>query len=250
MLDHTPKNTPSAAAETGPVRIVWLGQGGFLLETEKCRLLIDPYISDCIRKAEGFARLHPFPVALSELKPDLLLVTHDHMDHLDPEGVPRIREIYPACRFAGPERSFAHFLRLGIPENMVSLITVGEEYRFGPFSVTPFPALHSDPSSCGYLIAAAGKKIVLTGDTRYDSRPPLPMLRHADLLLICINGKLNNMNADEALRYTRELSPAAALPMHFGLFAENTADPTPFITGCRAMDIRSFEPSPGIPFSL
>ena len=53
--------------------------------------LIAPYISDCIQKLEGFRRLHPFPLPLADLKVDLLLTTHDHLDHFDPEGIPLIR---------------------------------------------------------------------------------------------------------------------------------------------------------------
>ena len=67
------------------MKITWLGQGGFLLESQGFRLVVDPYISNCVFQKEGLARLHPFPVPMQELKPDLVLVTHDHMDHLDPE---------------------------------------------------------------------------------------------------------------------------------------------------------------------
>ena len=236
--------------KNAPININWLGQGGFLLKCNKFRLLIDPYISDCIQKLEGFCRLHPFPLALAELQPDLLLTTHDHLDHFDPVGVPLIRKMYPACRYAGPERSFEHFLKLGIPEDMTTRIVPDEEYDFGPFKVTHIPALHSDPSSCGYCIEAEGKKIVLTGDTRYDESLLVPIIKNADLLLICINGKLNNMDSEQALSYVRQSTPKTALPMHIGLFAENTADPQPFIEACQAMSVKSFAMTPGKDFAI
>ena len=232
------------------IGITWLGQGGFLLKSGDFRLLVDPYMSDCVSRTDGFARLHPFPVALSRLKPDLLLVTHDHMDHLDPDGVPLIRQMYPECRYAGPKRSYEHFRAMGIPEHLLSEVSVGREYRFGAFTVAPTVALHSDPTSCGYRIESEGKKIVLTGDTRYDDRLLSPELGNADLLLICINGKMNNMNADEALRCVRALAPKTALPMHIGLFAENTADPAPFIAGCLQAGTASSVPVPGREFLL
>jgi len=81
------------------VEICWLGQGGFLIATPESRVVVDPYLSDCVFKKQQLARLHPFPVALDELKPDILLISHDHMDHLDPEGVPQIFEMYPSCRY-------------------------------------------------------------------------------------------------------------------------------------------------------
>ncbi len=232
------------------IKIVWLGQGGFLLEHRDFRLLIDPYISDCVNKKDGFARLYPFPIALSDLNPDLLLVTHDHMDHLDPEGVPLIREMYPICRYAGPDRSFSHFLKMGIPEKQIIKVSIGNRYQIGPFIVMPITALHSDPSSCRYCIEAEGKKIILTGDTKYDESLFTPTLQNADLLLICINGKLNNMNVNEALSYVKKIHPSAVLPMHIGLFIEYTADPVPFILGCKALKVKSFQMSPGKEFLI
>ena len=233
-----------------PINIIWLGQGGFLLECNNFRLLIDPYISDCIQKLEGFRRLHPFPLPLADLKVDLLLTTHDHLDHFDPEGIPLVRKMYPACRYAGPERSFNHFLQLGIPEDMVIGIKPDKEYSFGSFKVTPIPALHSDPTACGYCIEGKNRKIVLTGDTRYDESLLVPIIKNADLLLICINGKLNNMDSNEALRYVQKSTPQTALPMHIGLFAENTADPQPFIEKCLAINVKSFAMTPGKEFAI
>ena len=204
------------------MKITWLGQGGFLLESGKYRLAVDPYLSDCVFKKEGLARLHPFPLAISDLKPDLVLVTHDHMDHLDPEGIPLIRAAYPDCRYAGPQRSYEHFLRLGIPEASVTLVPMDATLSFGPFRVTSVFAAHSDPTGCGYLLEAEGKRIYLSGDTNYDGRLLNGRTKGMDLMLICINGKLNNMNCADALKCVRSQKPKRALPMHIGLFAELT----------------------------
>ena len=232
------------------MKITWLGQGGFLLESGGYRLVVDPYLSDCVQKKEGLARLHPFPVELKKLKPDCLLVTHDHMDHLDPDGVPLIHEAYPGCRFAGPDRSFQHFLALGIPEVLITRIPMNSNRSFGPFTATSVFAAHSDPTACGYVIEAEGKKIYLSGDTNYDERLLSDSLRNMDLMLICINGKLNNMNCADALKCVKALRPKMALPMHIGLFAENTADPAPFVEECQALGIRSFAMTPGKEFEL
>ncbi len=232
------------------MKITWLGQGGFLLESGKYRLAVDPYLSDCVFKKEGLARLHPFPIPIPELKPDLVLVTHDHMDHLDPEGIPLIRAAYPDCRYAGPQRSYEHFLRLGIPEASVTLVPMDATFSFGPFRVTSVFAAHSDPTSCGYVLETEGKRIYLSGDTNYDERLLNERTKGMDLMLICINGKLNNMNCADALKCVLSQKPKRALPMHIGLFAENTADPAPFVAGCRAAGVDSFAMTPGKEFEL
>ena len=187
---------------------------------------------------------------MQELKPDLVLVTHDHMDHLDPEGIPLVREAYPECRYAGPQRSYEHFLRLGIPETLVTPIPMNSVHTFGAFRVTSVFAVHSDPTACGYVMEAEGKKIYLSGDTNFDERLLTPATKGMTLMLICINGKLNNMNCGEALKCVRSQMPETALPMHIGLFAENTADPAPFVEECRKLGVKSFAMTAGEEFRL
>ena len=74
------------------IKITWLGQGGFLLEVQNYRLVIDPYLSDNLLAVQNLARLHPFPLKLEELRPDCLVFTHDHLDHFDPETAERFLE--------------------------------------------------------------------------------------------------------------------------------------------------------------
>lgn len=232
------------------VEICWLGQGGFLIATPESRVVVDPYLSDCVFKKQQLARLHPFPVALDELKPDILLISHDHMDHLDPEGVPQIFEMYPSCRYLATARAYRHLTELGIPENLSTLFSPGDKFRYNDFIISRIPAFHSDPEACGFLIEAENKRIIITGDTVFDDALFVPELNNADLLLICINGKLGNMNDVEALEYVKRTRPAAALPMHIGLFAENSTDPADFIAGCTKLGIKSAAMIPGKPFTL
>lgn len=232
------------------IKICWLGQGGFLLESGGTRIVLDPYISNCVFNAEGLARLHDFPLAVTELDPDLLLITHDHLDHFDPEGIPEILKVYPECRCAGTLNSYNHFLALGTAEEKLTLCRIGESFNSGNFKITAVPAFHSDKAACGYLLESNGRKIVITGDTRYDGNLFVPEINHADLLLICINGKCNNMNDSEAAEYVRKTVPVTAIPMHIGLFAENTADPANFIAACRKSGVNSFAVAPGEFFSI
>jgi L-ascorbate metabolism protein UlaG (beta-lactamase superfamily) len=49
------------------------------------------------------------------------------------------------------------------------------------------------------------------------------------------------MNAQEAIELTSQLNPKLAIPMHYGMFAENTEDPHIFLEGCRQKNIKSIE---------
>ena len=66
------------------MKVTWLGQAGLLFQTKSTTILVDPYFSD---SAASVACHRKMPVAPSvwEIKPDLCLFTHDHIDHFDPE---------------------------------------------------------------------------------------------------------------------------------------------------------------------
>lgn len=221
------------------MKITWMTQGSFLFETGGTRILADPYMSDCL-EAQGVKRMVAYPLSFQELSPDMLICTHDHLDHLDPETVEKIATLYPDCLMAGPASCFNHFKQLGVDEKRCRLMLCGNTFEFKGVKITPVPAYHSDPEAVGIILEAEGKKIYLTGDSLYGELLFNEFTANCDLVLICINGRLGNMSIEEALQVVKKLKPASALPMHYGLFAENTADPESFILGCHEAGIKSW----------
>ncbi len=231
------------------MQITWMSQGSFLFETEGQRILVDPYMSDFL-ETKGLKRMVEYPLAFEELKPDMLVCTHDHLDHLDPETVERIGKMYPECVMTGPVSCCDHFSELGISKERQIKMTRFETFDFKGIKITPVFAKHSDPEAVGIVIETEGKKVYLTGDSEYDDRLFVDEVKNCDLVLICINGRLGNMTLEEALTTVKAIKPKQALPMHYGLFAENTADPAPFVTGCKTSGIDSFEMELGKGFEL
>lgn len=237
------------------MKVTWLLQGSFLFESQGFRLLIDPYISDIVEKKQGVTRLAPPPLRAAELHPAAIYCTHNHMDHLDPVGLPEILKLNPRVRVAGPVSIARKFAELGLDAACVDVLPIGARHRLGPFELTVVKAYHSDPEATGLLLAAEGLLVYLSGDTLYQDALPAQILaaagdRPLDYAFICINGRLGNMNADEALRTVAALKAEAVVPMHYGLFAENTADPAPFVAACRAAGQRALALAAGEPTEL
>ena len=87
-----PRDAWAKPAGSG-LRATWLGHSTVLLEIDGLRLLTDPVWGPRASPSRlaGPKRFQPVPVRLSELPPiDLVLVSHDHYDHLD---YPTIREL-------------------------------------------------------------------------------------------------------------------------------------------------------------
>lgn len=84
-----PQATLAALREpvgAGSDRITWLGHATVLIEMEGKRILVDPVWSTYVAPLPPFGprRIVAPPVPLAELPPvDVILITHDHYDHLD-----------------------------------------------------------------------------------------------------------------------------------------------------------------------
>lgn len=218
------------------MNITWLGQSGYLLEHEGQRLLMDPYFSDIVERREGLRRLIPPPFALGDLSPDALLITHNHLDHFDPETVAQIANLFPDCRLLGPASVMEHGKRVGFGGDRLLPIAPGETVRLAGVAITATPARHSDPAAVGFILQTGNTTFWFSGDTLYS--PELAAQIHElagrtlDVAFVCINGRLGNMNLQEAATLIAELKPRFAIPTHYGMFAENTADPQEFIAAC------------------
>ena len=219
------------------MKITWLGQGGYLIEHAGRRLAIDPYLTDALARLQNFPRLVPPPIAIGALAPDIVFITHDHLDHFDPETLQPLLQQAPRCLLAGPASVIRHGRLLGMEEQRLVLVHVGAMTALLGFALTPTPAQHSDASAVGLLVKVGARMIYISGDTLYS--PALGTQVRAlaaqplDAAFVCINGRLGNMNATDAAALVAQLQPGVAVPMHYGLFAGNTADPQDFVAACR-----------------
>ena len=239
---------------TTALTITWLTQAGFLFRAGPERLVVDPYLSDAAERELGWTRLVAPPLKEEDLNPGAILCTHDHLDHLDPESLPRLMELNPGCVLAGPPSVFRAAPDLGLDLGRVLEMEPGRTRDLGSFRVTAVPAKHSDPWAVGFLIRQGGWSIYFSGDSLYYPELPGQVADLAqgrlDLALVCINGRMGNMTWEEALELVSELRPRLTAPIHYGLFAENTADPEPFVQGCGRAGLNCTVLEPGRPVSL
>lgn len=79
------------------MKITWLGQFGVLIETANSSLMMDPYLTDSIAEKSGaaFRRLVPLQEEYLRRTPNVILLSHDHIDHLD---IPSLRALLGTSR--------------------------------------------------------------------------------------------------------------------------------------------------------
>ena len=185
------------------------------------------------------------PIPIEGLEPSVIFITHDHLDHFDPIALPQIHAFYRNLPIIGPESVMKKANEMGFTPSVLRLIEKGKTIEIGNFKITATAAYHSDPFSVGCLIELVGKTIYCSGDTILTEFLLGDILsltnRQIDIVFIVINGRLGNMNVDEAIDLTVKLNPKLAIPMHYGMFAENTEDPQIFIDGCMMNNINAIE---------
>ena len=220
----------AAQVPTGQVRAWWLGGTGFVFKTAVgTQLYVAPYFSNCVAAIFGVERAFPAPISAEEARPDLLIATHWHEDHLDPEGLPIITR-HSQAQFLGPPSCVSRLLGWGVPRDRVAGLRVGESHAFRDVTITAVAARHvaglpgwETDDAIGLLLDFGGLRVYHSGDTEYDLR--LRALaynntRPIDVCLLVINGVGGNMNAHEAALLAWQLGARTVVPMHHLLWKE------------------------------
>ncbi len=205
----------------------WLGQSGYLLEDSGTRVFLDPYLSDAVYRVAGRPRMVEPPVRPEEVS-GTVICTHDHLDHLDPGAIRRMDREH--IDFYAPSSCRKHLEELGCVR--IHSLDLGDTITVGPFAFTAVFANHFI-DAIGVLAKWGGQSFYFTGDTLWNPRLEEMAAEKPEFLFVCINGKLGNMNAEEATRLTEVLRPQAAIPTHYGMFASNTEDPEVYTSRVR-----------------
>ena len=202
------------------LKIRWIGQGGYLLWDKKTTICIDPYLSDVVNRLAGRARMVEAPFSPEDLFADAVICTHNHVDHVDIDAIPMMKK--DALAFYAPSDAKETLLSLGV--NNYCQFDENDRYEIGNFTIEAVYAYHSVPA-IGVLIHHGDLTIYISGDTEYDEKLETLKDKKIDIMIICINGKLGNMNVSDAVKLTKILSPRIGIPTHYGMFESNTEDP-------------------------
>ena len=213
------------------MKITWLTQAGLLFENGNIKIMVDPYFSDSVGKLDPKkARRIPAEISYLDSEPDVVLITHDHLDHLDPETVEAlIAKAKKPITFIAPGNAYMKLVKYGGDHNYVMLNphSVWSERGITFYAVH---AEHSDRTAAGFILDDGEKTYYVSGDTLYNYDVIDEVLElvedGVDYAFIPINGKGNNMNAKDAADFAYEIDAKCAVPIHWGLF--DSIDPESF----------------------
>jgi len=209
------------------MKITYLGQAGLLFDTGKLKIMLDPYLSDSVEKVNplNFRRV-PVLESLFDIEPDVMIFTHDHLDHYDPETAPRFltktdKKMVVLC----PTSVWQKAKALGCGHNYVEF-NRHTEWTEGDIRFTAVKAAHSDPFAIGVIIEDLNenKKYYVTGDTLYNSEIFADLPDDIYAVFLPVNGVGNNMNAVDAERFAKKTGAEISVPLHVGMFDEKSPE--------------------------
>ncbi len=245
-------NIPHMRADVAALRangheptVTWIGHASFLLQLGGRNILTDPQFSERASPVQfaGPKRAVALPLEIEELpRIDLVLVSHNHSDHLDLDSVKRL-----AARddggplFLVPLGLKAWFAEQGITR--VEELDWWQSRTEEGVRVTLVPVQHWSKRTLwdtnqtlwgGWVMEAGGLKVIHTGDLGYskDARDIGERLGPFDLALIPIGAyaprwfmKTMHVDPAEAVQVRADLKASRAVGMHWGTFEHLTDEP-------------------------
>lgn len=223
----------STRPEPGELAVFYLAQAGFYFKTAAGRTVcLDPYLSDCCERLFSFKRIVAAPMAAEELRTDVLVATHSHADHLDPDLLDCLKW-QPETRFVGSPDCRPVFRQAGIADGRVTILAKGKSKTIDGAGFRAVYADHGElaPDAVGFLMTLDGLTVYATGDTSYCPKRLIRSLGavEVDILIAPINHAYGNLGHENAVRLAALIKPRVVIGSHFGMFIEHGGDPGAFL---------------------
>ena len=191
------------------IKVHWLGHDSFVLQGSRT-LVLDPY------KAKGM------------YKADILLISHEHSDHLSPEDIKRFSDanttIVAPRICEAPLGQFSQGKRFVEPGSNLELKGVKIEavpaYNLNKYR-SPGVVFHPRADGkVGYIVTLDGVRFYHAGDS--DATPEMKAL-DVDVAFLPVSGTYV-MTAEEAAEAAKTMKVKVAVPMHYQSIVGTRAD--------------------------
>jgi L-ascorbate metabolism protein UlaG (beta-lactamase superfamily) len=163
-------------------------------------------------------------------KPDLILITDIHGDHLDPKTLTAVRA--PDSLLIVPA---AVAEKLGADKGSAKILNNGETTKVGDITIEAIPMynlteerkkFHTKGRGNGYVLTIGGKRLYVSGDT--EDIPEMRALKDIDAAFVCMNLPYT-MDVDHAAQAVLAFKPRIVYPYHYR-GAKETSDVEKFKT--------------------
>ena len=258
-------------AAMGGLRVTWFGHSGMLLEVDGVRVLIDPVWEERASplKFAGPKRFFAPTLRLEQMpQVDVVVISHDHYDHLGAETVGKLARLMPEARWVTSAGVGKILVRFGVQAGRVTELDWTDTVEVVGVKITAVPGRHFSGRAVwnrfetlwsGFVFQGATKKVYYTGDTGYWNGFPVIAAAYGpfDLTIMEIGASDRewrevHIGPELGAQAFGEMGAQGLLmPVHWGLFnlaLHGWREPMEVLTRVAAeLGYRLFSPEPGRP---
>jgi L-ascorbate metabolism protein UlaG (beta-lactamase superfamily) len=186
----------SIETASGDLRITFLGHGTLMFTFQDKVIHVDPWTEQA-----DYTKLP---------KADLILITHDHFDHLDPEAIRILRK--DSTAIVGPASCQSKVPGLKVMKNGQKENILGLEIEAVP-AYNLNKSFHPKGTGNGYVINFADRRVYVAGDT--ENVPEMKNLKNIAVAFLPMNQPYT-MTPEQVAEAARWIKPAILYPYHYG----------------------------------
>ncbi len=228
--------------------IWWLGHASMLLRLEGRYILIDPVLSQRASPLSfyGPKRKTPTPLTVQQLPTvDVVLISHNHYDHLDRRTIRQLARRFPHATFIVPLGLKSWFRRYRLQR--VEELDWWDSLQLGDLTFHSTPARHWSMRTlwdrnrslwCGWVIHHPALRFYFSGDSGYSERlvdigarlgpfdvAALPIGAYAPRWFM----QEQHMDPQQSVTLYQQLNAPQVIPIHWGVFelADESLDEPP-----------------------
>ncbi|MGG3282025.1 MBL fold metallo-hydrolase [Paenibacillus solani] len=235
----------------GMVAVWFLGQESVVLKGGNAIIYVDPYMSDELERKAGVKRAFPAPLTPEHItNANMVLITHEHDDHMDLATISVIAKQSPETMFIAPACCHEAMLGVGVAAECLLAARCDQWQEFEGFRLMAIPAAHESLEEheelghryVGYLVDIEGVLFYHAGDTVvYPGLAQRLQAYSIDIGMLPINGGdafrrrdgiVGNMGFREAAELAAASNIDLTIPMHYDIFPWNGEKPGYFVDYC------------------
>lgn len=223
-------------ANNNDLSFVWYGHSTFFMQMDQKNILIDPMFSDvpAPHPTLGNKRYQSeLPLSIDSLPTiDLVLISHDHYDHLDYESIKKIKD--KVALFYVPLGIAAHLKEWGVDPQKIKEFNWWEEAQLDSLALAFTPARHFSGRGLNnrfstmwgsWVIKSPQKNVFFSGDSGYGDHFKEIGQKYGPFDLAFMEcGQYNemwsniHMMPEETAIASKDVQAKLMMPIHWGAF--------------------------------